>query len=96
MAGIRQITCVTVFPLWSFKIIVVGYINIKQQKIYEKLKNRGWHSKWYWYFINATTTNDNNDDDNTPASTVTAIGFTIKSNNNYNSYNKNNVITIKK
>ena len=41
MVGIRQISYVTVFPLWSFKIIVVGYINIKQQKIYEKLKNRG-------------------------------------------------------
>ena len=51
---------------------MVGYIDIKQQETYEKLKNRDWYSKWYWYFIDATTTDNNNDDDdNTPASTVT-------------------------
>ena len=50
----------------------MGYINLKQQETYEKLKNRSWYSKWYWYFNNATTTNDNNNDDNTPASAVTA------------------------
>ena len=55
----------------SLKKIVAGYIDIKWQETYEKLKNKGWYSKWYWYF-NATTTNDNNKDDNTPASTVTA------------------------
>ena len=56
----------------SLKKTVVEYIDIKQQETYEKLKNRGWYSKWYWYFINATTTDDNNNDDNTPASTATA------------------------
>ena len=69
---------------------VVGYIDIKQQETYEKLKNRGWYSKWYWYFINATTTDNNNNNDNTPASTVTATATT----NNSNNYN-NNVIIIK-
>ena len=51
---------------------MVGYINLKQQETSEKLKNRGWYSKWYWYFNNTTTNNGNNNDDNTPASTVTA------------------------
>ena len=51
---------------------MVGYIDLEQKKTYEKLKNRGWYSKWYWYFNNATTSNDNKNDDNTPASTVTA------------------------
>ena len=52
---------------------MVGYIDIKRQETWEWLKNRGWDSKWYWYFNNATTNNDsNNDDDNTPASTVNA------------------------
>ena len=50
----------------------MGYINLKQQETYEKLKNRSWYSKWYWYFNNATTTNDNKNDDNTLASAVTA------------------------
>ena len=68
----------------------MGYIDIKQQETYEKLKNRGWYSKWYWYFINATTT-DNNIDDNTPASTITATATT----NNSNNYNNNNVINNK-
>ena len=58
--------------LWSLKKTVVGYFDLKQQKRYEKLRNTGWYSKWYWYFNNATTTNDNNNDDNTPASAVTA------------------------
>ena len=49
---------------------MVGYIDLKQKATYEKLKNRVWHSKWYWYFNNATSTNDNNN--NAPASTVTA------------------------
>ena len=70
---------------------MVGYIDIKQQETYEKLKNRGWYSKWYWYFINATTTDNNNNDDNTPASTVTTTDAT----NNSNNYNNNNVIIIK-
>ena len=68
----------------------MGYIDIKQQETYEKLKNRGWYSKWYWCFIYATTT-DNNNDDNAPASTVTATATT----NNSNNYNNNNVIIIK-
>ena len=72
MAGITQKSCVTLFPLWSLKKTAVGYINLKQQETYEKLKNRSWYSKLYWYFNNATTTNDNNNDDNTPASAVTA------------------------
>ena len=48
----------------------MGYIDIKQQEIHEELRNRGWYSKWYWCFNNATTTNVNNNDDNTPARTV--------------------------
>ena len=54
------------------KKTVVGYIDLEQKEIYEKLKNRGWYRKWYWYFNNATTSNDNKNDDNTPAGTVTA------------------------
>ena len=75
----------------------MGYIDIKQQETYGKLKNRGWYSKWYWHFINATTTDDNNnnDDDNTPASTTTDTATTNKSNNNCNNHNSNNVIIIK-
>ena len=69
---------------------MVGYIDIKQQETYEKLKNRGWYSKWYWCFINVTTTDNNNDDDNTPSSTVTATATT----NNSNNYNDNNVMII--
>ena len=89
-------SCVTLFPLRSLKKAVVGYIDIKQQETYGKLKNRGWYSKWYWYFINAITTYDNNNDDNTPASTVTATAITNESNNNCNNYdNNNNVILIK-
>ena len=72
MVGITQKSCVTLFPLWSLKKTKVGYIDLKQQETYEKLKNRRWYSKWYWYFNNATTNDDNNTDDNTPASTVTA------------------------
>ena len=88
-------SCVTLFPLRSLKKAVVGYIDIKQQETYEKLKNRGWYSKWYRYFINAITTDDNNNDENTPASTVTATAITNESNNNYNNYSNNNVILIK-
>ena len=62
----------------------MGYIDIKQRETYEKLKNRGWYSKWYWYFIKATTTDSNNNDDNTPASTVTTTATTNNSNNNNN------------
>ena len=79
MAGITQRSCVTLFPLWSLKKTVVGYIDIKQQETYEKVKNRGWYSKWYWYFNNATATNDN--DGNTPASTVLLLLTTNESNN---------------
>ena len=50
---------------------MVGYIDLEQKETYEKLKNRGWYSKWYWYFNNVITSNDNKND-NTPASTVTA------------------------
>ena len=70
----------------------MGYIDLKQQETYEKLRNRGWYSKWYWYFNNVTTTNDNNNDGNTLASTVTA---TANSCNNCNNYNNNNVIIMK-
>ena len=31
-----QKNCVTLFPLWSLKKTVVGYIDTKQQKTYEK------------------------------------------------------------
>ena len=37
MAGITQKSCAPLFPLWSLKK-VVGYIDIKQQETYEKLK----------------------------------------------------------
>ena len=67
MAGITQKSFETLFPLWS----VVGYIDLEQNETYEKLKNRGWYSKWYWYINNAITSNDNKNG-NTPASTVTA------------------------
>ena len=66
----------------------VQYIDIKQQETYEKLKNKGWYSTWYWHFINATTT-DNNNDDNTPAITVSTTATT----NNSNNYNNNVTIT---
>ena len=32
MAGITQKSCVTLFPLWSLKKAVVGYIDVKQQE----------------------------------------------------------------
>ena len=72
MVEITQKSYVTLFPLWSLKKTEVGYIDLKQQETYEKLENRGWYSKWYWYFNNATTNVDYNTDDNSPASTVTA------------------------
>ena len=74
MAGITQKSFETLFPLWSLKKTVVGYIDLEQKETYEKLKNRGWYSKWYWYFNNATKLSWLSDDlknDNTPASTVT-------------------------
>ena len=70
MAGITQKSCVTLFPLWSLKKAVVGYIDIKQQETYQKPKNKGWSSKWSWYFTNSTSIDYNNNDDNTSASTV--------------------------
>ena len=72
--------------MWSLQKTVVGYIDIKQQEKYEKLKKA--HSKLHWYFINATATDDNNDNDNTPTSFVTAAATTNKSNNNCNHYNR--------
>ena len=50
---------------------MVGYIDLEQKETYEKLKNRGWYSNWYWHFNNAITSNDNKND-NTSASTATA------------------------
>ena len=73
----------------------MGYIDIKQQETYEKHKNRGWYSKWYWYFTNAATTDNNNDDDNTPASIFTATTNNNNNNNNDNNNNNNNVIIMK-
>ena len=35
MTGVTQKYCVTLF------LLVVGYIDVKQQETYEKLKNRG-------------------------------------------------------
>lgn len=64
--------------------MVVGYIDVKQQETFEKLKNRGWYSKY---------------DDNTAVSTATATTITSstnKSHNNSNNYNKVNVIMIKR
>ena len=60
------------FHCGLLKKAVVGYIDLEQKETYKKLKNRGWYSKWYWYFNNATTSNDNKNDDNTLTSTVTA------------------------
>ena len=91
MAGITQKSCVTLFGLWSFKKTVVGYIGVKQQETYEKLKNRDWYRKWYWYIINATTANDNNNNnDKTVASTATAVTATTNKNDNNNNINNNN------
>ena len=70
MAGITQKSFETLFPLRSLKKTVVAYNDLEQKETYKKLKNRGWYSKWYWYFNNAITSNNKND--NTPASTVTA------------------------
>ena len=69
MAGITQKSFEILFPLWSLKKTVVWYIDLEQKETYEKLKNRGWYSKWYWYFNNAITSNKN---DNTPGCTATA------------------------
>ena len=69
MAGITQKSFETLFPLRSLKKTVVAYNDLEQKETYKKLKNRGWYSKWYWYFNSATTSNDNKND-NTPASTV--------------------------
>ena len=41
MAGITQKSFETLFPLWSLKNTVVGYIDLQQKELYEKLKNRG-------------------------------------------------------
>ena len=41
MAVITQKSCAPLFPLWSLKKAVVGYIAIKQQETYEKLKTKG-------------------------------------------------------
>ena len=73
---------------------MVGYSDIKQQETYEKLKNRGWYSKWYWHFSNAATTNDNNNDDNSLASTVLLL-LTTNESNNCNNYNNSNVLIMK-
>ena len=43
---------------------MVGYTDVKQQETYEKLKNRDWYSKEYWYIINGTTADNNNNDNN--------------------------------
>ena len=38
MAGITQKSFETLFPLWSLKKTVVGYIDLEQKETYEKLK----------------------------------------------------------
>ena len=38
MAGITQKSFETLFPLWSLKKTVVGYIDLKQKETYKKLK----------------------------------------------------------
>ena len=40
-AGITQKSFETLFPLWSLKKTVVGYIDLEQKETYQKLKNRG-------------------------------------------------------
>ena len=38
MAGITQNSFETLFPLWSLKKTVVGYIDLEQKETYKKLK----------------------------------------------------------
>ena len=38
MAGITQKSFETLFPLWSLKNTVVGYIDLEQKETYKKLK----------------------------------------------------------
>ena len=38
MAGITQKSFETLFPLWSLKKTVVGYIDLEQKETYKKLK----------------------------------------------------------
>ena len=90
MARKTKKSCVTLFRLWSFEKTVVGYIGVKQQETYEKLKNRDLHRKWYWYIINASTaTDNNNNNDKTVATTATATAITNNNNNNNNNKNNN-------
>ena len=63
------------FHCGPLKKPVVGYIDLEQNETYEKLKNRGWYSKWYWHFNDAIASNSKND--NTPASTVTATVLVV-------------------
>ena len=70
MAGITQKSFETLSPLWSLKENSGGVYWFRTKGNIWKAQNRGWYSKWYWYFNNAITSNNKND--NTPASTVTA------------------------
>ena len=93
MAGITQKRFETLFPLWSLKKTVVGYIDLEQKETYEKLKNRGWYSKWYWYFNNAITSNDNKND--ITLLVLLLLLLTTNESSNCNSYNNNDVLIIK-
>ena len=103
MAEITQKSCVTSFPLWSVKKIVVGYTDAKQQETYEKLKNRVWYSNTNISLMLLPLLILMIDDDDTAASTVAATATTNKSINNSSNCNKNNnnviitkiIITIK-
>ena len=71
----------------------MGYIDLEQKKTYEKLKNRGWYSKWYWYFNNAITSNDNKND--ITLLVLLLLLLTTNESSNCNSDNINNVLIIK-
>ena len=79
--------------MWSLKKNR-GWVDLEQMETYEKLKNRGWYSKWYWYFNNAITSND-----------ITKmiilllvlllLLLTTNESNNCDNYNNNNALIIK-
>ena len=72
----------------------MGYIDLEQKKTYEKLKNRGWYSKWYWYFNNATTSNDNKMMIILLLELLLLL-LTTNESNDCNNYNNNNALIVK-
>ena len=94
MAGITQKSFELYFHCGPLKKTMLGYIDLEQKETYEKLKNRGWYSKWYWYFNNATTSNDKKMMIILLLVLLLLLLTTNKS-NNCNDYNNNNVLIIK-